>query len=103
MARREQIERVVYSAVDELNKQLPKDGQVEKFPDASLYGKGGRLESLDFVTFVMEVETKIQDEFGIELVLTDEDLLSKQTSQFATLGTLIEYLESRVTADGEWR
>jgi len=101
MARREKIERAVYSAVDALNKQLPKGDQIEKFSDAPLYGNGGRLESLDFVTFVMEVETKIQDEFGIELVLTEEDLLSKQRSPFLTLGTLIEYLEGRVTADGE--
>ena len=44
----------------------------------------------------MEVETKIQDEFGIDFLLTDEDLLSKEKSPFLTVGTLIEHLEEQL-------
>ena len=40
-----------------------------------MYGQAGRLESLDFVTFIMEVEEKIKGEFGIELTIADENLL----------------------------
>lgn len=92
MSDRERIVRAVYSAVDELNKQLPPGVHVEKSPDAVLYGKSGKLESLDFVTFIMEVEEKINEEFGTEITVTDEKLLSKLESPFSTLGTLIEYL-----------
>lgn len=98
MASRERILKAVYAAVDELNKQLPKGAVIEKSTDAILYGKLGKLESLDFVTFIMEVESKIKDEFGIDLVMTDENLLSKQHSPFSTLGTLTDYLDDLLNA-----
>ena len=41
----------------------------------------------------MEVEEKINAEFGTDITIADENLLSKEKSPFSTLGTLIEYLE----------
>jgi acyl carrier protein len=96
MANKERIQKAVYEAIDEINTQLPGGVSLEKSADAALYGKSGKLESLDFVTFIMEVETKIQEEFGIDFVLTDEDLLSKEKSPFLTVGTLIEHLEEQL-------
>jgi acyl carrier protein len=86
----------VYSAVDQLNKQLPAGISIEKSLDAPLYGKSGKLESLDFVTFIMEVEERVRAEFGVDVMVTDENLLSKERSPFSTLGTLTEYLEGVV-------
>lgn len=88
----EKIVNAVYAAVDELNPQLPKQTRIEKSMDAPLYGAAGKLESLDFVTFIMEVEEKIKSEFGEEITIADENLLSREKSPFATLGTLVEYL-----------
>jgi acyl carrier protein len=83
----------VYSAIDDLNSQLPAGVSIEKAQDAPLYGKSGKLESLDFVTFIMEVEEKVRAEFGVDVMITDENLLSKEKSPFSTLETLTEYLE----------
>jgi acyl carrier protein len=93
MANHERITEAVFSAIDELNAQLPPGVSVEKSLDAPLYGASGKLESLDFVTLVMEVEEKIKAEFGVDITITDEHLLSKEKSPFSTLGTLIEYLQ----------
>jgi acyl carrier protein len=92
MSNRERIVSVVYSAVDELNKQLPKGMHLEKSLDAALYGESGKLESLDFVTLIMELEEKIKEEFGFDITIADENLLSKEKSPFSTIGTLTEYL-----------
>lgn len=96
MTKRERIQQAVYEAIDELNGHLPKDQAIGKAEDAPLYGKGGKLESLDFVSLVVEVESKIQKEFDADFMLTDENLLSKETSPFATVGKLIEHLEATV-------
>jgi len=96
MSNREKILNVVYRAVDDLNRQLPAGVHVEKSLDAPLYGKSGQLESLDFVTFIMEVEDKMRAEFDVDVMITDENLLSKERSPFNTLGTLTEYLEGVV-------
>ncbi len=89
----ERILKAVYHAIDELNAQLPPGVSVEKTMDAPLYGVAGKLESLDFVTLVMEVEEKIKAEFGVDITIADEHLLSKQQSPFSSVRTLTEYLE----------
>jgi len=96
MTDEERIAKAVYAAVDSLNEQLPKGVEIEKSLDAPLYGASGKLESLDFVTLIMEVEEKINAEFHTEITITDEHLLSKQKSPFSTLGTLVEYLDDLV-------
>ena len=101
MAMDERVSKAVFSAVDELNKQLPAGVSVEKSLDTPLYGAGGKLESLDFVTLIMEVEEKINVEFGTDITIADENLLSKQKSPFSTLRTLIEYLEELLKQPGE--
>ena len=96
MTKHERIEAAVFEAIDEMNAQLPKGIVIEKTLDAPLYGKTGKLESLDFVALIVEVESKIQSEFGIDFVLTDENLLSKESSPFITVGSLIEHLEGAI-------
>ena len=100
MSNRERIISAVYGAVDDLNKQLPAGITVEKRLDEPLYGKSGKLESLDFVTFIMEVEERVRGEFGVDVMITDENLLSKEKSPFSTLGTLTEYLEGVLKESG---
>lgn len=100
MTDEERIAKAVYAAVDELNEQLPKGLSVEKSLDAPLYGASGKLESLDFVTFIMEVEEKIKTEFGLDITIADENLLSKEKSPFSSLRTLIEYLEELLKQEG---
>ena len=65
-----------------------------------MYGAGGKLESLDFVTLIMEVEERINAEFGTNITIADENLLSKEKSPFSSLRTLIEYLEELLKQEG---
>jgi acyl carrier protein len=88
----QRVQEVVYRAIDSLNSQLPSGVTIEKSPDAPLYGGSSSLESLDFVTLIMEVEEKVRDEFGVELTIADENLLSKEKSPFTTIGNLTKYL-----------
>jgi len=99
MAERARVEKVVHEAIDELNARLPGGVAIDKSEDAPLYGRSGRLESLDFVEFIMEVETKVQSEFDVDFVLTDEDLLSKEKSPFSTVGSLVEHLQTVLDAN----
>jgi acyl carrier protein len=96
----ERIAKAIYAAVDELNEQLPSGVHVDKALDAPLYGSTGKLESLDFVTLIMEVEEKINAEFGTDITIADENLLSKEKSPFSNLGTLIDYLRELLTKEG---
>jgi acyl carrier protein len=96
MGNEEKITRAVYAAVDDLNEE---GVEVDKSLDAPLYGASGKLESLDFVTFITKVEDKINAEFGTDITIANEHLLSKQKSPFSTLRSLIEYLEELLKED----
>lgn len=92
MADRERIVQAVYRAVDELNKQLPKGVTVAKSPDSVLYGRTGKLESIDVVTLIMELEDQIKAEFGTAITIADDRAMSMENSPFLTLGTLTDYV-----------
>ena len=92
MADRERILQAVYRAVDELNKQLPKGVSVNKEPDAVLYGSTGKLESIDVVTLIMEVEDEIKAQFGTSITIADDRAMSLENSPFRTVGTLTDYV-----------
>lgn len=92
MADQERVQKAVYRAVDELNKQLPKGISVDKSPDAVLYGKTGKLESIDVVTLIMEVEDQIKSEFGASITIADDRAMSRENSPFLTVGTLTDYV-----------
>lgn len=100
MADRERIEQAVYRAVDELNKQLPKGAAVAKSSDAVLYGRTGKLESIDVVTLIMEVEDQIRAEFGTSITIADDRAMSMENSPFLTLGTLTDYVAELVDRNG---
>lgn len=100
MPNRDQIVAAVYRAIDELNKQLPKGVHVEKSLDAPLYGKNGRLESIDVVTLIMEVEDQIRDELGISITIADDRAMSQQNSPFLTIQTLTDYVTELLTENG---
>src|SRR5207247_9575701 len=78
MADRDRITKAVYLALDALSAELPAGVSIEKSLDAPVYGAGGKLESLDIVTLIMEVEDKINAEFGTSITIADENLLSKR-------------------------
>ena len=90
----------VYRAVDELNKQLPKGVHVEKALDSPLYAKNGRLESIDVVTLIMEVEDQIKDEFGTSITIADDRAMSQQNSPFLSIRSLTNYVAELLKENG---
>ena len=82
----------IYKAVDAFNEQSAKNHQLKKSPTTILFGKGGQLDSLALVSFIIEVEEKILDELGVAITLADERALSQKNSPFLTLQTLTEYV-----------
>lgn len=92
MTHRERIVQAVYQAVDALNAQL-KGKQVSKSLDEPLYGQGSTLDSLDFATFIMEVEDKVNKEFGTVITIAEDDLFTGQDGPFATINGVIVYLD----------
>jgi hypothetical protein len=63
---------LVYAAVDEVNKQLPRSNRLEKAAATLLYGPGGHLDSLGLVNLLVNTEEKIAATCGVEVSLVEE-------------------------------
>ena len=95
-----QIREAIYHAVDDHNQQSASDQQLEKSPSAVLFGNKGQLDSLGLVSFIVEVEQKIETDLGIAIVLADERALSHKHNPFASLQDLENYIATLIKEDG---
>lgn len=70
---------------------------VEKIDSSTrLMGSGGLFDSLDLVNFIVEVEEVLQDDFDIEVTLTDERAMSRRTSPFINAETLANFIVEHI-------
>ncbi len=94
---REDILRLVYTAIDEVNQQAADGASISKTPDTRLLGGDKGLDSLTFVNLVVAVEEQIQNNLGKSVVLVDEESMALQEHPFRTLGSLATYIEKVLT------
>ena len=57
-----------------------------------LFGGGGLLDSIGLVTFIVEVEERLEVEFDVSVILADEKAMSRRTSPFARISYLADYI-----------
>ncbi|OJY26205.1 MAG: hypothetical protein BGO98_36695 [Myxococcales bacterium 68-20] len=93
---RERIVELIWEAVDALNEIQSPEARLEKDLEAKLFGKGGRIDSLGLVQLISEIETKLEDHFGVVVALADERAMSQTRSPFRTFATLADYASSLV-------
>ncbi|MBA7642534.1 hypothetical protein ES703_50229 [subsurface metagenome] len=96
MVDKETIIGSLLAAVDDLNRQLPKESQIERSTGTVLSGEGGQLDSLGIINFIIAVEQKVEDEFHTVIMLTDDMLLSAADGPLRTIDTLADFLVERL-------
>jgi acyl carrier protein len=83
---------VIYSAIDDLNEQLSADRKLDKNPETVLLGSGGKIDSVSFINFIVLLEEKCQDKFGVPVCLTGEAVAMDDSYPFRNVGTLVEHI-----------
>jgi acyl carrier protein len=91
---REQALRLVYDAIDVVNRQLPAARRLAKSPETVIVGPSGSLDSLGLVNFVMTLEERVTDVLHAPVDLLDGATLIEEDSPFRTVATLTRFLES---------
>ena len=89
----DRIKLVIMNSIEEINRQLENEHQLEKSTNTVLFGEGGKLDSLGLINLVVAVEQNIEDEFDVTITLADERAMSQEKSPFRTVGTLTDYIE----------
>lgn len=91
MITKKRITETVFSAIDEVNGQLPQESQVGKSVDTMLIGVQGSLDSMGFVFLIVATEQKIVEKFGIKVTLIDDGTF-RDGLPFQTVAKFIDYV-----------
>lgn len=84
---------IIITALKEINEELSLPELENPEPHTKLFGGSGALDSLALVSFIADVEEKISDAFGQNIVLADEKAMSQKVSPFRSVETLSLYIE----------
>ena len=87
----DRVRNALYLAIDEVNRLQPAEQQLPRDEGSILIGPQSPLSSLGLVNFVVAAEEQIDAEFNHTVPLT-ELVSGDESSHFATLGTLSDYL-----------
>ncbi|MBA3682424.1 MAG: hypothetical protein H0W73_14870 [Bacteroidetes bacterium] len=97
MSELDKIQTIMVDTFKDLADQL---GQAEPFEckdEMILFGAGATLDSLTLVSLVVDLESRISDEWGREISLTDDRAMTRAVSPFDTFISLKTYINELVT------
>ena len=95
---KENILQTIFGAVDEVNKMLAEEERLEKLPSTLLAGDGGSLDSLGLINFIVEVEGRVQKDFGMALNLVEA--LGAPEEPLKSIIRLTKFILKQANGDG---
>ncbi len=95
MVAESEILEVLFSCIDEINKQLPPNEKLNKELDTKLAADGGHLDSLGLITLLVEMEESLKNKLDIDCSLVDELTQEYAENPFLTIGTLAKWISEK--------
>ena len=88
-----QITEIVYQCLKDLNLQIGSAELENPTSDTRLYGAKSEIDSIHLVILIADLEGRIAEVFGKDIILADERAMSLTRSPFGRAGTLVDYIE----------
>lgn len=88
---------VAVASVREILQQGAADPSVEIGPETVIVGPNAVVDSIGVVSLIVEIEQRLETDFGIAITLANERAMSQRNSPFRTVSTLVDHICS--TAD----
>ena len=95
---KEELTSLIKTQVQSYNENLDEPVDLSARADSVLFGEGGVLTSVDFVTLVLDIEEAVENSTGKSVTLADERAMSQKHSPFRTVGTLADYIAGLLEA-----
>jgi len=86
---------LVLGALATIKAAKPENEKFSVAPDTPLVGQRAVLTSLELVAFIVEVETRLLEECGVQITLTDDRAFSEARSPFRRPSALAQYIVAR--------
>lgn len=88
----ERIENLIIKCLQEVKEALDEENLDLLDSETILFGDKGILDSMGLVSLITDLEDRIENEFGISLILADESAMSQRKSPFRTVSSLAKYV-----------
>lgn len=93
----------IQSIIIAILKDLAQEFEIEDLANPSattaIYGANSELDSLALVSFITDLEQRLSDELGLNVILADEKTMSLRNSPFKDVATLTSYILSLSDSD----
>ena len=97
---KEKIKNIILDSLKEFNEEKDEDEALEISKDTILLDKKGNLDSLDFVTLVVIIESNIFNKLSKNITIVSEKAFSKKYSPFKNINTLTEFIAELLESEG---
>ena len=89
---KKEIIETILKTIKDFNYTLPVNEHISENLNSTIYGKNSTLDSLGLVSFIVELEQNIEDDFEQAISLADEKAMSQKTSPYQNINTLADYI-----------
>jgi acyl carrier protein len=66
----------------------------------SLIGREAVLDSMGLVNLIVEIEQRLEEDYGVVVILADERAMSQKKSPFHSVGSLTDYICQLIQEQG---
>ena len=87
-----EVENLIMSLLKEFIKENDLEVLCELNKDTRLIGSSGIFDSMDLVSFIVEIEETINDKFSLDIELANDSAMSRRTSPFINVSILSDYI-----------
>lgn len=88
----DQVDALIFRALDAINAEREPDEQIKPTPTTALFGIDAELDSLSFVSLIADVEESLILDYGLTISLADDRALAREESPYASVETLRDYI-----------
>ncbi len=93
----QEIQNIILQAAEETHSRLAAAIR-DQGRETKLFGRDAPLDSLALVSLIAAVETSLREHCHKDIMLVNEDAMSRSRSPFRTVGTLCDYINELIAS-----
>ncbi|TFB09352.1 hypothetical protein E3V08_00480 [Candidatus Atribacteria bacterium MT.SAG.1] len=96
---KEKIKNIIIDSLQEFNEETDDGKTLEISENTILLDKKGKLDSLDFTTLIIIIESNIFNKLNENITIVSEKAFSKKYSPFKNVERLTEFIEELLESE----
>jgi len=90
---KQKIQQLIIDAINEINETLDTPLQSELGSKCSIYEQSTGLDSMSLVSLIVNIEQRLEDEYGVGVILANEKSMSQRNSPFRNVEALTAHAQ----------